>query len=53
MDGDGTTLRNIVHRTVCFNQIMDEVRYSIGGGGGGSSSSSSSSSSSRSNSDLH
>ena len=43
MDGDGTIFRNVVHRIVCFNHIMDEVRCS-GGGGDGSSSS---------NSDLH
>jgi hypothetical protein len=49
MDGDGTTLRYVVHRTVCFNQIMDKVRCSGGGGGGDGGESSSSSSSSSSN----
>jgi len=44
MDGEGTTLRNVVQRIMCFNQIMDEVRSSGGGGCGGNSSS---------NSDLH
>ena len=43
MDGDGTTLRTVVHRIGCFNQIMGEVRCSI----------SSTSSSSSSKADLH